>query len=57
MLAPMMPRRSDATLSDEDGLAVAAYSKSLPPMRRAVPPPVGPEEKGSTPYLGVMMPE
>ena len=53
----MMPWRSYAALTDEDALAVAAYLKSLPPVRHAVPPPTGPEAKAPAPYLGVIMPE
>ena len=56
-LAPMMPWRSYAALTDEDALAVAAYLKSLPPVRHAVPPPTGPDAKAPAPYLGVIMPE
>jgi len=53
-LAPMMPWRSYAVLTDEDALALAAYLKSLPPVRHAVPPPTGPDEKPPAPYLGVL---
>ena len=56
-LAPMMPWRSYAALTDEDALAVAGYLKSLPPVRHAVPPPAGPDAKAPAPYLGVIMPE
>ena len=55
-LAPMMPWRSYAALTDADAAAVAAYLKSLPPVRRQVPPPTGPSEKAPAPYLGVTMP-
>lgn len=55
-LAPMMPWRSYAVLTDADAAAVAAYLKSLPPVRRQVPPPTGPSEKAPAPYLGVTMP-
>ena len=53
-LAPMMPWRSYAVLTDEDALALPAYLKSLPPVRHAVPPPTGADEKAPAPYLGVL---
>lgn len=56
-LAPAMPWRSYAALTDADAQAVAAYLKSLPPVRSAAPPPVGPGEKVPAPYLTVVMPE
>ena len=55
-LAPMMPWRSYAVLTDADAAAVAAYLKSLPPVRHQVPAPVGPTEKATAPFLGVTMP-
>lgn len=55
-LAPMMPWRSYAALTDADAAALAAYLKSLPPVRHQVPPPAGPSEKAPAPYLGVTMP-
>jgi hypothetical protein len=57
VLAPMMPWRSYATLTDADALAVATYLKSLPPVRHLVPPPAGPTQKPPSPYLGVVSPE
>ena len=57
VLAPMMPWRSYAALTDEDALAVAAYLKGLPPVRHAVPPPAGPGQRPPAPYLGVVSPE
>jgi mono/diheme cytochrome c family protein len=56
-LAPMMPWRSYAALTDDDALALAAYLKSLPPVQRKVPPPTGPDERAPAPYLGVVMPD
>lgn len=53
-LAPMMPWRSYAMLTDEDALALAAYLKSLPPVRHQAPPPTGPGEKAPGPYLSVV---
>jgi hypothetical protein len=57
VLAPMMPWRSYAALTDGDALAVAAYLKALPPVRHVVPPPAGPGQKPPSPYLGVVSPE
>jgi mono/diheme cytochrome c family protein len=56
-LAPAMPWRSYAALSDADALALAGYLKSLPPVRHAVPPPVGPSERPKAPYLAVVAPQ
>ena len=55
-LAPMMPWRSYAALTEADAQALAAYLKSLPPVRHQVPPPAGPDLKASAPFLGVTMP-
>ncbi len=38
-LAPVMPWRSFSYLTSRDALAIAAYLKSLPPIRHAVPGP------------------
>jgi mono/diheme cytochrome c family protein len=56
-LAPAMPWRSYAALDDADAHALASYLKSLPPVRHAVPPLVGPAEKPKAPYLAVVVPE
>lgn len=45
VLAPVMPWRDFATLTPADASAIAAYLKSLPPVRHAVPGPFGPTEK------------
>ncbi len=55
-LAPMMPWRSYAALTEADAQALAAYLKSLPPVRHQVPAPVGPDLKATAPFLGVTMP-
>ena len=55
-LAPAMPWRSYAKLTDEDVKAVAAYLKSLPAVDHAVPGPIGPSEKAPAPYFTVAMP-
>jgi mono/diheme cytochrome c family protein len=57
MLAPAMPWRAYAALSDADAEALATYLKSLPGIANQVPGPFGPEETPSAPYLSVVMPE
>jgi mono/diheme cytochrome c family protein len=56
-LAPAMPWRSYASLSDADVEAVVAYLKSLPAVSHAVPPLTGDSEKPPAPYLTVVMPQ
>lgn len=55
-LAPVMPWRSYAALSDHDAKALAAYLKSLPAVRHQVPPLTGASQKAPAPYLAVTMP-
>jgi len=55
-LAPAMPWRSYATLTDQDVQAIAAYLKSLPAVEHAAPAPTGATEKAPAPYLTVAMP-
>jgi mono/diheme cytochrome c family protein len=57
VLAPIMPWMSFAGLSDDDAAAIAAYLKSLPPVKNAVPPLAGPGEKPPAPYLTIVMPQ
>lgn len=47
-LAPVMPWMELANLTADDAQAIAAYLKSLPPVRNAVPGPFGPKEVPST---------
>lgn len=51
ILAPIMPWRSYAALSDADAAALVAYLRSLPPVAHAVPGPIGPGEAAAAPYL------
>jgi mono/diheme cytochrome c family protein len=44
-LAPIMPWRHFAQLTKEDASAIAAYLKTLPPVKNKVPGPFGPGEK------------
>jgi mono/diheme cytochrome c family protein len=55
-LAPAMPWRAYAALTDADAKALAKYLKSLPAVRQAIPAPVGPGEKAEAPYLTVKAP-
>ncbi len=55
-LAPVMPWRSYAALTDEDGQALARYLQGLPPVRNAVPPITGPGQAPPAPYLTVAAP-
>jgi mono/diheme cytochrome c family protein len=45
ILAPPMPWRDLAVLSQPDALAIAAFLKSLPPVSNKVPGPFGPDEQ------------
>jgi cytochrome c553 len=54
-LAPAMPWRNYAALTDADAGALAAYLKSLPPVERRVPAPATPET-APQPYLTVHAP-
>jgi hypothetical protein len=52
-----MPWRSYSALTDGGLAALAAYLRSLPPVRNQAPMPVGPSEKASMPGLTVSMPQ
>lgn len=56
-LAPIMPWRSYATLTDADARALIAYLRSLPAYSFEVPGPFGDGEKATHPYLSVVMPQ
>jgi len=45
ILAPPMPIESFKHLTHKDALAIAAYLKTLPPIKNKVPGPFGPSEK------------
>jgi mono/diheme cytochrome c family protein len=55
-LAPIMPWRSFAVLTKEDALAIAAYLKSLPPLKNKVPGPFGPSETPTSFVMKVVPP-
>jgi mono/diheme cytochrome c family protein len=48
ILAPIMPYEDFKTLTRADALAIAAYLKSLKPVKNAVPGPFGPNETPTT---------
>jgi mono/diheme cytochrome c family protein len=54
-LFPVMPWPDLANLSSDDAQAIAAYLKSLPPIKNAVPGPFGPKETPST-LVSVIVP-
>ena len=56
-LAPVMPWESYTVLTDADAAALAAFLKSLPPVRFAVPRPHGPDAAPSAPYLMAIFPD
>ncbi len=55
-LAPAMPWRSYAALTDADARQLARYLKSLPPVKHAAPALAGPNEKPAAPYMTVVVP-
>jgi mono/diheme cytochrome c family protein len=56
-LAPIMPWRSYAALSDDDARDLVAYLRSLPPSPRKVPSPVGLSETAPAPYFALVVPK
>lgn len=56
ILAPVMPYHAYGHLTDPDALALAAYLKSLKPIRNRIPPVTGASDKAPAPYLTVAMP-
>jgi mono/diheme cytochrome c family protein len=55
-LAPIMPWKSFAVLSKEDASAIAAYLKSLPPVKNKVPGPFGPSETPTSFVMKIVPP-
>jgi mono/diheme cytochrome c family protein len=48
MLSEVMPYPSFAHLTDQDAQAIAAFLKSLPPIKNKTPGPFGPNDKATT---------
>lgn len=55
-LAPIMPWKSFMVLTKEDAFAIAAYLKSLPPVKNKVPGPFGPNETPTSFVMKVVPP-
>jgi mono/diheme cytochrome c family protein len=56
-LAPVMPWHAFASLTAQDVRAIAAYLKSLPPVRNKVPGPFGPNEPPTSFVMKVVPPQ
>ncbi len=53
MLAPIMPYDAFSHLTHADALAIAAYLKSLNPIKHKVPGPFGANERATVPVMSV----
>lgn len=56
VLAPIMPWHAFANLTDGDTRAIAAFLKSLPPVKNKVPGPFGPNEKPTSFVMKIVPP-
>ena len=56
-LVPIMPWMSYAALSDADAQALAAYLKSLPPVKNPAPPMTAHAAGAPAPYLTLKIPQ
>lgn len=56
ILVPVMPWPSYSVLTDADARAIAAYLKSVPAVRFAVPRGTRPGERPEAPYVSVVTP-
>jgi mono/diheme cytochrome c family protein len=56
VLIPVMPWPSYSVLTEADARAIAAYLKSVPPVRFAVPRDTRAGERPSAPYMSVITP-
>lgn len=57
ILAPIMPWQALANLTPEDAAAIAAYLKSLPPVKNKVPGPFGVGEQPTSLVMKIVPPE
>jgi len=57
ILAPIMPWQAFANLTDADARAIAAFLKSLPPVKNKVPGPFGPNEKPTSFVMKIVPPD
>ena len=56
-LAPIMPWHAFASLTPDDSRAIAAFLKSLTPVKNKVPGPFGPSEKPTSFVMKIVPPE
>lgn len=56
VLAPIMPWHAFANLTEQDTRAIAAFLKSLPPVKNKVPGPFGPNEKPTSFVMKIVPP-
>lgn len=56
-LSPVMPWQAFASLTPADAKAIAAYLKSLKPVKNAVPGPFGPGEKPTSFVMKIVPPQ
>jgi len=56
-LIPVMPYPSYSALTDADAAALAAYLKSMKPIRHAAPPMTKAGDPAPAPYLSVVVPK
>jgi mono/diheme cytochrome c family protein len=56
ILAPIMPWKAFAELTKADAMAIAAFLKSLPPVKNKVPGPFGPTETPSSFVMKIVPP-
>jgi cytochrome c553 len=52
-----MPWQAFANLTDADARAIAAFLKSLPPVKNKVPGPFGPNEKPTSFVMKIVPPQ
>jgi mono/diheme cytochrome c family protein len=57
ILAPIMPWHAFANLTREDSRAIAAFLKSLPPVKNKVPGPFGPSETPTSFVMKIVPPD
>jgi mono/diheme cytochrome c family protein len=56
ILAPIMPWKAFANLTRDDAMAIAAYLKSLPPVKNKVPGPFGPSQTPTSFVMKIVPP-
>jgi mono/diheme cytochrome c family protein len=56
MLAPIMPWHAFANLTPQDGRAIVAFLRSLPPVKNKVPGPFGPNEQPTSFVMKIVPP-